>query len=340
MRESGQKKPWKINTDAYIADQEFHNLKQLIFTNNIGDITLLQEKLAYDMMYFAGVPSSHICFVEIWIDIVDDVQSPVFWGIYSMIERVDRKFVSNRFGRDSKDGNLYKASHAQRGPMDLAYYGDSIEDYPTQNGQYAYGKENNLEEPDYSDIIELCYAIDGVEYESPQDFKEALEEVFNVDSYLRYMAVTMLLMNWDSYPYTGNNFFLFNNPITGKFEWIPWDLTWGGDPAMPVFTRGPNTISEKAPLFEKVFEVESYRRQFSAYLDLLMREFFNHDDIHERAKSYHDMISPYLSQGTGDKMFYGETAWFNIDDFENSWEGLANIAGERQAYIEELLSKK
>ena len=30
----------------------------------------------------------------------------------------------SRYGQAAKDGNLYKASHAQRGPMDLAYYGD------------------------------------------------------------------------------------------------------------------------------------------------------------------------------------------------------------------------
>lgn len=339
MRESGDKKPWKINTDAYIADQEFHNLKQLIFTNNIGDSSMLQEKLSYDMMHFAGVPAGHICFVEIWIDIIDDAQPPAFWGVYSMIERVDRKFLSNRFGRDSKDGNLYKASHAQRGPMDLAYYGDSIEDYPTQNGQYAYGKENNLEQPDYSDIVNLCYVIDGVEYATPEDFAIALEEIFNVDNYLRYMAVITLTMNWDSYPNTGNNFFLFNDPVTGRFEWIPWDLTWGDDPSMPVFERGVNTISERAPLFENVFKVERYRRQFSAYLDLLMKEFFNYDEIYNKTRDYHELILPYISQGTGDKSYYGDAAWFNIEDFNNSWEDLSVRAGERKKYIEDILSE-
>jgi len=339
LRESGEKKPWKINTDAYIADQEFHNLKQLIFTNNIGDSSMLKEKLSYDMMYFAGVPASHVCFAEIWIDITDDAQPPTFWGIYTTIERVDRKFLGNRFGQDSKDGNLYKASHAQRGPMDLAYYGDSIEDYPTQNGQYAYGKENNQEEADYSDIVNLCYVIDGAEYQTPEEFAEALEEVFNVDSFLRYMAVIALTMNWDSYPNTGNNFFLFDNPVTGKFEWIPWDLTWGGDPSMPVFERSTSEICEKAPLFDNVFEVERYRRQFFAYLDLLIREFFNYENIFDRAKAYHDIISPYISQDSGDKMYYGDAAWFTIEDFNDSCQSLADLARQRASYIEDILNE-
>ena len=339
MREAGNKKPWKINTDAFVPDQEFHNLKQLVFTNNIGDSTMLAEKISYDMMHFAGVPASHVCFVEFWIDITDDGKDPMFWGVYTMIERIDAKFISNRFSRDAKDGNRYKASHAQRGPMDLVYYGESIEDYPTQNGQYAYGKDNNREDPDYSDIIELCYVVDGAEHASTEEFAEALEEVFNVDSYLRYMAVITLTMNWDSYPWTGNNFFLFHNPVTDKFEWIPWDLTWGGDASMPLFERSQPTVSPYAPLFENVFKVEKYKRQYSAYLDLLIREYFNYENIYQVSKDHHDLIAPYVTQDTGDKMYFGDTAWFTIREFNNSWQSLAMNAGERSRFVSDILDE-
>lgn len=224
--------------------------------------------------------------------------------------------------------------------MDLKYYGDKIQDYPTQNGQYAYGKENNLEEPDYSDIIELCYVVDGRQYDSPEEFAAALEEVFNVDSFLRYMAVISLTMNWDSYPWTGNNFFLFNNPVTGRFEWIPWDLTWGGDISMPLFQRNTPTVSEYAPLYENVFGVEKYRRQFSAYLDLLIKEFFNYENIYRLSRQYHEMIAPYVTQGGGDKMLFGDTAWFTLEEFNDSWQDLAVRARERSSYVKGLLENQ
>ena len=333
LRESGQKKPWKINTDAYLSEQEFYNLRQIMFLNNIGDPSLLQEKLAYDLMQFAGAPASHVCFVELWIDISDDGQAPFFWGVYSMVERVDKKYISNRFGRDAADGNLYKASHAQRGPMDLVYYGETIEAYPTQNGLYAYGKTNNEEQADYSDIIELSRVISETSYATDEEFINALEEVLNVDSFLRYMAVISLTMNWDSYPYTGNNFYLFNNPLTGKFEWIPWDLNWGGDAKMALFEREEFTISPYAPLFEKVFAVEEYRLRYAAYLDLLIREKFNEEEIYRLAENYHQMIAPYIAQGEGDKMFFGETAWFTLQDFEQNWKALPELARQRSEYV-------
>jgi spore coat protein H len=333
LRESGEKKPWKIDTDAYVEGQEFHNLRQLMFLNNIGDPSMLQEKLAYDTMHFAGVPASHTCFVELWIDFSDDDQPPVFWGVYTMVERVDKKFLANRFGRDSKGGNLYKANHALRGPMDLIYYGPRIESYPTQGGLYAYGKATNEEEADYSDLINLIYVIDGVQYDTPEDFAAALEEVFNVDTFLRYMAVVNTLGNWDSYPYTGNNYYLFNNAVTGKFEWIPWDLSWGDNVQHPLFElEGPGLVT-RAPLYDKVFQVERYRTRYAGYLDLLARRWFTGENITALSSQYHAMIAPYVVQSTGDKVFYGDTAMFPPEAFESSWTHFGDFARQRNAFI-------
>jgi PKD repeat protein len=333
LRESGDKKPWKINIDAYVEGQEYHNLRQLMFTNNIGDPSMLQEKLAYDTMRFAGVPASHVCFVEMWIDLTDDDQLPTFWGVYTMIERVDRKFLANRFGRDYKAGNLYKANHALRGPMDLIYYGPRIEDYPTQNGLYAYGKATNEEEADYSDILDLIYVIDGVQYDTLDEFAAALEQVFNVDSFLRYMAVVVTLGNWDSYPYTGNNYYLFNNAGTGKFEWIPWDLSWGGNPQHPLFKLEGHSLVDRAPLYDKVFQVERYRKRYAGYLDLLTRHWFTYENISALSAKYHDLIAPYVTQATGDKMIFGDTAMFPIEAFNDTWRELGTFVWRRSDFI-------
>jgi PKD repeat protein len=332
LRVSGAKKPWKIDTDAYVDGQEYRNLRQLMLLNNIGDPSLLMEKLAYEMMYAAGLPASHVSFVELWIDFTDDGAPPVYWGVYSLVERVDNKYIGNRFGADSKGGNLYKASHAQRGPMDLVYYGDRIEDYPVQNGQYAYGKMSNEEEADYSDIVNLCRVLDGTTYASDAEFRQALESVFDMDAFLRYLAVITLLDNWDSYPFTGNNFYLYHDPVTGIFEWIPWDLTWGGNPQTPLFERADPGLVERAPLFDKAMETAYYRSKYAAYLDLLLRVWFNRSNVTDLVQTYHRQIAPYISQSTGDKAFYGEGAMFPPESFDHSWESLLQFVADREAF--------
>lgn len=337
LRMSGDKKPWKIDTDAYIDGQEFHNLRQLMLLNNIGDPSLLNEKLAYEMMRFAGLPASHVAFIELWIDIRDDDQDPIFWGVYSMVERVDNKYIGNRFGQDAKGGNLYKASHAQRGPMSLAYYGEDIKDYPTQNGQYPYGKMNNEEEADYNDIIALCRTIAGSENETEQELIHALESSINVDAFLRYHAVNSIIDNWDSYLGTGNNFFLFNNPLSGRFEWIPWDLTWGGNPTAALFESDVTVLMENAPLYSRTFAIKKYRDAYTAYLDLLARYWFTTSNLSSLTKKYHNMIAPYISQSTGDKAFFGDQTMFPYEAFQNSPEGLLNFIDLRSKYLQSVL---
>ena len=335
---SGAKKPWKIDTDFYVDGQEYHNLKQLMFLNNIGDASMIQEKMAYEAMHFAGIPASYASFVQLWIDIKDDDQPPEFWGVYTMVERVDKKFLANRFGRDYDYGNLYKASHALRGPMDLVYYGEKITDYPTQDGMYAYGKATNEEQADYSDILHLIYIIDGVQYDTPEDFAAALEKVLNVDTFLRYMAVVNTLSNWDSYPYTGNNYYLFYNNGTSRFEWIPWDLTWEDNINHALFTRGESEMTGGAPLFDRVFEVERYRVRYAGYLDLLTRAWFTEENISELAYRYHSMIAPLVTQGSGDKMYYGDSPMFPAEAFVNSWNRYPEFPRQRREIIMETLA--
>ena len=333
LRMSGDKKPWKIDTDAYLDGQEYHNLHQLMFLNNIGDPSLLKEKLAYEMMRFAGLPASFVTFVELWIDIRDDDQVPFFWGVYSMVERVDNKYIGNRFGQDAKGGNLYKASHAQRGPMNLVYYGDSIEDYPVQNGQYPYGKMNNEEQADYSDVVALCRVIDGTEYANETELVDALESNINVDAFLRYLAVNAIIDNWDSYLYTGNNFYLFNNSVSGRFEWIPWDLTWGEGVEAPLFEHAGSEMVGEVPLYDAAFSVKKYQNAYAAYLDLLARYWFTAENLSPLIHKYHNLIAPYVNQSTGDKAFYGEQSMFPYESFQNSDDELLNFVNLRGEYL-------
>ncbi len=337
---SGEKKPWKVDTDQFIPNQEFENLKQLLFHNNFADPSMLRETLAYEMMGFAGLPTSHVCFVEIYIDITDDDQESLYWGVYTMLERPDRKYLANRYGREFRHGNLYKAyAWFEQGAVDFVYYGPTIDDYPQPRGRYAYNPETNVEDHDFSDIIELTYVIDGVDYETPEDFASALEQVLDVQNYLRFQAANFTLLNLDTHPYTGNNLYLYHNPATGLFEFIPWDLnnSWGhfgGDAEFPLFgseqSMGPVSY---APLFENVFEVQQYRQDFAAYVDLLVRNWFNAENVGQLAETYQSLVRPYLTKESGDRGYSGAGAMFNLEMFDSDRIALIELTRERSAFL-------
>ncbi|MCD4673286.1 MAG: CotH kinase family protein [Anaerolineaceae bacterium] len=337
---SGEKKSWKIDTNHFVAEQEYHNLKQILFHNNFADASMLREKLAYDIMQFAGVPAGHTAFVEFWIDITDDDKETEYWGVYTMVERVDSKFVGNRFGRDNGIGNLYKAdAWFEEGAADLAYYGEDINNYPMPRGEVAYGLQTNLDDLDYSGIINLCKVIDGVDYESEAAFTAALEKAFDVDTYLRYIAVIFTTLNLDTYPYTGNNYYIYHDPMTDKFSFLAWDLnnSWGhiaGEAEFPLYGEscclGP---LHWAPLFTKVFQVERYRQDYAAYVDLLVRYQFNEQVLGSQASAWHKMIGPYLTKETGDKHYIGDSAMYSLDSFTTDRQSLIQLTTERSQYL-------
>ncbi|MBN2082096.1 CotH kinase family protein [bacterium] len=313
-----RKKPWKIDTNAFDDTQDFANLKMLIFNNEFKDPSLAREHLAYEMLAQAGAHAGHTCFVEIWITIEDAAAE--FWGVYTMVERVDKKYLENRFADDG--GNLYKGYMG----ADLSWHGSDINAYPLYEGEPCYGKKTNEEEADYGDLINL---LDVINNTTDENFTAELEQVFNVDSYLRYLAATLTHSNLDIEPYMSQNFYLYHNPATGRFEWIAWDLNeaWGqfgnqdANLNHPVFELADGVQGVGTPhdvLFERVMEQTEYRRAYAAYVDLLLRQYFVPEDIGAKALAVHDLVEDYVRQG--DKMFVDTGAMYTYDMFDQDWQ--------------------
>ena len=85
--------------------------------------------------------------------------------------------------------------------------------------------------------------------------------------------------------------------------------------------------------------MENYRWKYAAYLDLLSRYWFNYNNIYAQSEQFHTLISPYVIQGTGDKMYFGSSALFQYEHFENGWKGLAEYAKDRNSFILQELTK-
>jgi hypothetical protein len=92
-------------------------------------------------------------------------------------------------------------------------------------------------------------------------------------------------------------------------------------------------LIEEAPLYDHVFQVEAYKNKYAAYVDLLLRYWFNLENITDKAQTYHRMIAPYVSQSTGDQAFYGQQPMFPPETFSNSWQQLVDFTRERNAFL-------
>jgi hypothetical protein len=200
-----EKKPFKIDFCEYLKDQRFHGLKQLVLNNGFKDPTLLREKLAYDLHRALGIPASRAAHAMVYVTAKGEFERRYF-GLYTMVEHVDDVFLDERFG--GHEGNLYKI--------------EGMQDLFSRADESAIGEERNVElktneeENDRSRLVAFARAV--------AEGKEDLGKWLDVEAFAKWLAATSALVNLDSYAGTGHNFYLYDDPKTGKFVLIPWDL--------------------------------------------------------------------------------------------------------------------
>ncbi|MBI5510508.1 MAG: CotH kinase family protein [Deltaproteobacteria bacterium] len=203
-REGSTRYSFKVKLNEFVDGQTFHGVKTLNLHNAWNDYSFMRERLSYDLFRDAGVPASRVAYVDLYVN-------GNHQGLYVSVEQVDKNFLATWFG--DKSGNLYKPEGG-----DLTYHGASIDAY---GGGLAYELKTNEDVADYSGLIHF---LDVLNNTADADFKAAIEPVFDVELFLKWLALNTLLVSLDSYAGSiAHNFYLYDNPTTGRFALIPWD---------------------------------------------------------------------------------------------------------------------
>ncbi len=138
---------------------------------------------------------------------------------------------------------------------------------------------------------------------------ENLETAVNVDEVLRYFAVQVFVMNWDSYlGHTGHNYFLYEED--GILSILPWDynLAFGTyalgmtdpirDPNVlinwPINTPAPGEVMLKRPLYHNLMKNDDYFAQYHAYFDQFLTEYFESGRYEAVIRQTQALIAPYV----------------------------------------------
>ncbi|MCP4120309.1 MAG: T9SS type A sorting domain-containing protein [Bacteroidetes bacterium] len=214
------KKPFKIDLNEFVKGQKFDGMKKINLHNGMGDPGMQRDFLCYKILRESGVNAPRVSYTKLYLN-------DTYWGLYAIVEQVDKTFLKNNFA--DGNGNLFKNLRWSN----LNWLGSDPTAY-----QETYELKTNEEGNDWTDFIEF---IDVVNNSTDEEFPSAIEEVFDVDRFLHVLAVDVMTNNWDSYIDNERNWYLYHEPESGKFQWIPWDynlamggkLTVKGDPNPP-----------------------------------------------------------------------------------------------------------
>lgn len=324
------KLPFKLDFDQYedeypeTEDQRFYGFKQLSFSSGSHDDSMLREKITADLFREAGVPSAQTAYYAVSIDYGE---GPVYFGLYTAVEIVDDTVIETQFNDDN--GNVYKPDGAG-----ATFAAGSF-------SEESFDKETNQDEDDYSDILALYDVLhDGTRTTDPESWRENLEAVFDVETFLNWLAANTVIQNWDTYGVMQHNYYMYNDPDSGQLVWIPWDnneslksMDQSRDRKALQFDL--NGVDDKWPLVSFLRDDPVYYQKYLSYMNDFLADVFILDEMAETYQYYHSLIAPYVMDESQDFTLINSRQAFN-----NSTAALIQYTQERIKEAESFINSQ
>ncbi|CAA6805036.1 MAG: Spore coat protein H [uncultured Sulfurovum sp.] len=309
------------DTYPQIKNQRFYGFKKFSLKNNYDDSAFVREKVAADVFKNAGMVVSNTGFYELYVDHGNGAE---YFGLYTLVEEVDGTVVETQFSSD--EGNLYKPEDGSANFAEGTFNKDD------------FTKKTNEDDEDWSDIEALFSALHATTRTTDaQTWRSNLEAVFDVDVFLKYLAVNGIIQNWDTYGLMAHNYYLYNNPENGKLTWIPWDNNEAlqeGKLGGALKLDFSNLSNNSWPLIAKIYADDVYKAQYDAYVKEVSEDAFNVDTIKATYDTYSSLIESYAITERSGYSFLGNN---KSSEFSQAISTLKTHATSRESAVESYL---
>jgi len=268
-----RKRPFKLDLNKFERDQRLGGLHELTFDNHVFDNSCMSEALAYEFFRDAGVPAPRTAYAWLSVSVAEQWEHKPF-GLYLMEEAVADDFVAERFG--SRKTPLFKPSTYKL----FEYIGDDWSAYAP-----IYDLKTKANPKQRQRIIEFARLVTSA---SDREFAERVGDFLDLDEFARFLAVEVLLPNYDSILTTGQNYYMYLDPGSNKLGFIPWDLdaSWGN---FWVGTRAEQQGASiwrpwvgKVRFLERLMAVEEFRRTYRKHLEDLLARLYVPERLNQR----------------------------------------------------------
>ena len=243
---SATRPSFKLDFDDHVPRRRLEGMEKMTLNNNRQDPGNTHQCIAYGMFRAAGLAAPRCNFARITVN-GDDL------GIYSHIDSIEDLFLRRNFGSD--DGNLYEGQIADFGEFTSA----------------NFQAKNNRQENDRSDIQGVVQALQADDANLPG----LLEQHVNLEHFVDYWAMESIAGHWDSATGNANNYFIYNDPASDQFYYLPW----GADAALELdnsLAPGSGPLYRYTTIAARLYQIPQWRERYHervlALLDLVWDE--------------------------------------------------------------------
>ncbi|MGB9602481.1 MAG: CotH kinase family protein [Limisphaerales bacterium] len=255
-----QKPGFTLNFAYFQPNQKFHGVRKIHLNNCAQDPTYLSEFICGHLFRSAGVPATRVAhsFVQV------NNRKTQF---YVIKEAFEKEFFEQYF--DDPDGNAYGES----GGVDVDAQMHRME-----------GEEAK----DWSDLKRLAAAArEG----NPDKCYEMLKSILEVERFISFMALEVMLCHWDGYTFARHNFRLYHDPATDKFTFLPHDLDqMMHDPNVPI-VPGVNGMVAQA-----IFRIPQTKQRYIQRVEEIFENNFKPEDLTNRIDQIVAKLKPQIEE--------------------------------------------
>jgi len=245
-----------LHFSKWAKDQRLFGLRRLHLNNSVQDASRMNEYLGSELFRSAGVPTPRVAWATVRINERE-------LGLYVLKEAFETEFLRIFF--DSEKGNLYEGGFVRDIEQDMV-------------------RESGKGPDDGSDMRALCAAM---REKDTTNRWERLCQVMDVDKFVTYAALSVMLADWDGYPLNRNNYRIYFRPRDGRAVFMPhgmdqlfqrsdmeMDASWGGTLAWSIFDtpRGFKLYEERCrQIFGNVFSLERMTNTIARLTEVLKK---------------------------------------------------------------------
>lgn len=302
---SSQKKSFKIDFNRFVSAQKFEGLEELNLNGEHNDVSIMRSFLAQLLLRAAGLAASRTSYVKLYVN-------NEYKGLYINVEHLDDEFLDLRFPTEA-NGNLWKCFYG----ADLTWWGSNPSSY-----QAVYELKTNKDSANYTALLNFINVLNNV---PSVYFPCAIQEVLDVDLFLRNITLEILMGQWDGYAYNKNNYYLYQREGDSKMVYLSYDLdnTFGIDwfninwALRNVYAWSPG--NQARPLYTKLMAVPYFKDRFTFHMLDILNTIWNVSQLQLLLEEKQQLISPAALLDDYKGLDYGFTDQDFLEALQQTW---------------------
>jgi len=207
----------KLKFDKWVDDQYLHGVERMTLNNSVSDPSLVRQCIGYQLFADAGIAAPRCNFAHVTVNEWD-------LGVYVNVEPVKKDFLRHNY--PDEDGDLYEGTLSDFRDGWIGSFEPKTDDTDPEHGCLH-------------DVADALESPDG-------DLRAALDAEIDVDAFLTFWAMEVLVAHLDGYAGNTNNYFVYRDPTTDRITFLPWGIdaifhqteVWGFDTRTAVLANG------------------------------------------------------------------------------------------------------